>query len=177
MTSRPSPPLQYFAALDRALFLTTSVCSGGCLHCAPLRSSATLVVMRPASLLLAVAAAGCVSEPNLGDVSPEVLLRCPAPSAYFKANPQPDECRISTLTGVNGFNFYFSAVDVVAQDLHVYFFNETNSEFLLVDPPSLPNVVSFHTEWDAAQITRAYWASVGGATAEVGVPANLVGVY
>ncbi|HEY5927790.1 MAG TPA: hypothetical protein VIV11_39160 [Kofleriaceae bacterium] len=129
-------------------------------------------------ILTAVGAAACAADPpHVGEVQSEALVRCAAPSVYFKFNPQDDECRSSTLAGVNGFNFYFSSADVASQDLHIYYFDATSAEFFTVEPPSLSNVVSFHTQWDDERITRAYWASASGATEEVAVPADMVGAH
>jgi hypothetical protein len=127
----------------------------------------------------AVTTLACASDPSppVAEVHQEVLIRCAGPSAYFKVNPQPEDCRTPTLAGVNGFHFYFSATDVEAQDLHVYFFNAENSDFFTVPPPSLADAISFHTEWDALRITRAWFAGAGGATEEIAVPADMAGAH
>jgi len=70
-----------------------------------------------------------------------------------------------------------AAVDVASQSVHVYFFDATNADFVDVDPPTIGNVVSFHTQWDAQRITRAFWENASGATQDFAVPANMVGAH
>jgi len=129
-------------------------------------------------LTLAVGAMGCApaEHEDIGSPSEPLLIRCPGPAVSFKANPQPDECQSPTLASANKFNFYFAAEDVADQDLVVYFFDAASANFL--SPVlTLPNAVSFHTEFNATAITRAYYASATGATQEITVPANMVGVH
>jgi len=128
--------------------------------------------------LMGGASVGCVADDEqLSEEAGAVLVRCPAPSIAFKANPQLNECQSPTLAGVFAFDFNFSSVDVAAGNTRVYFFDAANADFVTVPPPTLPQANSFHTEWDATRITRAYYANAAGATEDFSVPAVMVGAH
>lgn len=123
-------------------------------------------------------ASGCVADDEqLSEQEGAVLTRCPGPSVAFKANPQPNECQSPTLAGVFAFDFNFSADDVAAGNTRVYFFDASNAEFVNVPPPTLSGANSFHTQWDATRITRAYYANAAGGTEDFIVPAVMVGAH
>ncbi len=131
------------------------------------------------SLVLATASAGCAIEDaddHIGELEQSATFRCATPVVHFKQNPQPGDCQNSTLSNPNRFNFFFDAGDVADQDIPVYFYSADNSQFLTVEL-TLADAVSFHTEWNATAITRAYYKNAAGATQEVSVPAIMVGVH